>query len=233
MSTLRDETIKLAFTHRELRPHLMPLIEDDIRQAHAQLQHRRAYVEPYTWLKRADKGGKDVKKFLEEVGDQKVKNPNPKGRSDEVKIKSLPSTDEGKGFFQKLFDKWKGDGGDSSSDKDESGKELQQLQKKYKSPSDKDKMTFWREVKKDKTRDELIDKDEVNALMSKEFGKALKMYVEHPPASPSKKPSVADIAKNYAKKRNLKLGEALIRLAFARPEFRSAILPLIEAHAGF
>ena len=227
--TLRDETIRLAYQNPHLRAHLLPLLTEE----EGTLEHRMAYVEPFAWLKNADKGGKNVQQFLKEVGDEKVKNPNPdsRERTPEGKVKSLPNSDAGKGMFQKLFDRWKGDGKDKGKSEGGSG-DVDKLKKRFKKPSDKDKMTFYREVKKDNTREELVDKDEVNSLIEKELDKALKMYVQSPPKNAPKKPSMKDIALNYSRKRNVKLKESLVKLAYATPEIRDDILMLLARHAA-
>jgi hypothetical protein len=54
-------------------------------------------------------GGKGRKEFIDQQGDKLVPNPNPKGRKDKVKVKSLSGM-VGKGveMFKSMYQKWKG-----------------------------------------------------------------------------------------------------------------------------
>jgi len=70
---------------------------------------------------------KKFTRFLEEHGDQLVRNPNPDSPKDKVKIRSLQGTDEGEKLLDTLYSKWKKsqkedrpqeDEGAESSDKD-------------------------------------------------------------------------------------------------------------------
>jgi hypothetical protein len=222
MTTLRDQVIRLAYQHEDMRADLLKTLPV--------FDHTSELPPRYAFLKNAK--GDSVKEFIKQHGDEKVKNPNPESRdkTPEVKVKSLPNSEEGKGLFQKLFDRFKGDG-DKGESSDDSSKEKQKLVKKFKEKAkDQDMMTFWREVKKDKSRDSLIDKDDVKDLFKKDIDKAIEMYLKNPPANAPKKPSMKDIAHNWSKKRHIKARQALIRLAFHNPSYRSRLLPVILAH---
>lgn len=58
-------------------------------------------------LKYADSAS--INSFLQDLGDEKVRNPNPasKDRFPEVKIKSLINSEEGKTLFKRIYDTWK------------------------------------------------------------------------------------------------------------------------------
>jgi hypothetical protein len=227
---LRRRLIVAAYQRPELRDKILPALTEETSGSKT----------AYSWLKNADAKGKDVQEFLKEEGDRKVKNPNPDSRdkNPEVKVKSLPNSDRGKGLFQKMFDKWKGTKDDGGSEEGGSDRAVKKLEKKFKKPSDKDKLTFWREVKKDSTRDELIDKDEVNKLWEEHKAKAVKLYVENPPKNAPKSPSMKDLALNYARKKSLKksskdeIRRELVKLAHERPELREKILPVLSKTAA-
>lgn len=45
-------------------------------------------------------------KFLEEMGDRMVTNPNPNGRKRQIKLRSLPNTPNGKPMFDRYLAAW-------------------------------------------------------------------------------------------------------------------------------
>jgi hypothetical protein len=45
-------------------------------------------------------------KFIEEMGDREVRNPNPNGRKDRIKLKSLQNSEYGKNEFDRYFSTW-------------------------------------------------------------------------------------------------------------------------------
>lgn len=123
---LRKKIIRIAYDNPVTRPYLLPLLQ----------RNPRGGMGRYAFLKAAEG---DVRNFLEEYGDQKVKNPNPKSRDayPEVKIKSLPNSEEGKGVFRQIFERWK-----TKAKKDPVEKQVDRLRKQVNKMDDQELWEF-------------------------------------------------------------------------------------------
>lgn len=133
--------------------------------------------------------------FLKEHGDDLVKNPNPDGK-DEIKIKSLPGGDEkAKGFFQRMFEKWKGDDEGDSGEKDTA--KARKTLMKLKPSSEKDQLSFYQNLTRDNGT--VKNKEDLQNFVKDHFEDAVEAWIKNPPSEKNapKNPSLKDLAMHY------------------------------------
>jgi hypothetical protein len=134
------------------------------------------------------------KRFLEEYGDTLIKNPNPDGK-DKIKVKSLPSgSEEQKGFFTRMFERWKKE--ETEEEKEEKSKAKQKKALESLRPSSKaDFKSFYQNLTGDPST--VLNEDAVKEFAKAHFDNAVDAWVKNPPKNAPAKPSVADIAKHW------------------------------------
>jgi len=107
MSDLREKLIRLAHGNTEIRPYLLPLIVKESNPAVQMMIRKNLKKRREEKKKKEDGRKKDEKPKLDEIREEKVKNPET---GNDVKVKTLenkPKGSPGRNLFEKIKDMWK------------------------------------------------------------------------------------------------------------------------------